>query len=460
MMGSLLLRVFVVLLLVAANAFFVAAEFALVGIRGTRIQQLIEQGRIGARTVLKLHNQLDNVLNAVQFGITLASLALGWIGEPAIAHMLEPVLGRSFLGQAAAHTVAIVIAFTIITYMHVILGEVVPKSLALQRAERVALAVSGPMDFFMTVAKPFLQVMRSSANVVLKAFGIQNVAEGHPHSPEELKMIVAGAHRLGLMPEYQEEVVLRALDMSNISVREIMTPRNRIFSLPADMTLRDALTPVVEEQHSRVPVYDSVRGPEYIIGLLYSKDVSRWSRLRLTYAQTEDWAARLDRMKIRDIMRDVLVVPETKLINDLLLEFKNSRRHLAVVVDEFGSTAGVVTVEDVLEQLVGEIEDEFDITPQPLTPGASMVLDGAMTVRDLETMYQISLPKDEGFETLAGFLLARLQRLPRKGESVEFEGRRFFVEEMDGMRIAKVRVEALQPVGAKEAPKGAKEKTA
>ncbi|HWR17764.1 MAG TPA: hemolysin family protein [Terriglobales bacterium] len=441
MLGSILLRVFAVLLLVAANAFFVAAEFALVGIRSTRIHQLIEQGRIGARTVQKLHAHLDSVLNGVQFGITLTSLALGWIGEPAFAHIFEGWLGRTPLGQVASHTLAIIVAFTIITYLHVILGEVVPKSLALQRAERVALAVAGPMDFFMTLSKPFLAIMTRSAALVLRAFGIRNVSEGHPHSPEELKLIVTGAHRLGLMPEYQEEMVLRALDLSNISVREIMTPRTRIFSLPADMTLKDALTPVVEEQHSRVPVYDPVRGSEYIVGLLYSKDMSRWSRLRLTYAETEDWAARLDRMRIRDIMRDVLVVPETKPITDLLIEFKKSRRHLAVVVDEFGSTAGVVTVEDVLEQVVGEIEDEFDIIPQPLSPSAVMVLDGSLTVRDLETMYQLPLPKDEGFETLAGFMLTQLQRLPRKGESLEYEGRTFTVEEMDGMRISKVRIE-------------------
>lgn len=445
MFGFLLLRVFAVLLLVAVNAFFVAAEFALVGIRGTRIQQLIEQNRIGARTVLKLHGQLDNVLNAVQFGITLASLALGWIGEPAIAHVMEPVMGPGLIGQAAAHTVAIVVAFIIITYMHVILGEVVPKTLALQRAERVALAVAAPLDIFMAMSRPFLYIMRSSANLVLKAFGIRNIAEGHPHSTEELKTIVTGAHRLGLMPVYQEEMVLRSLDLANISVREIMTPRNRIFSLPADMTLRDALTPVVEEQHSRVPVYDPVRGHEYIIGLLYSKDVSRWSRLRLTYAGSEDWSARLDRMRIRDIMRDVLVVPETKPITDLLQEFKKSRRHLAVVVDEFGSTAGVVTVEDVLEQLVGEIEDEFDIIPQPLAPGASMVLDGSTTLRDLETMYQLTLPRDEGFETLAGFILAKLQKLPAVGDHAEYQGRTFTVEQMEGMRVAKVKVDIVAP---------------
>lgn len=445
MFGSLLLRVFAVLLLVAVNAFFVAAEFALVQLRPARIQQLIEAGRTGARTALHLHQHLDSVLAAVQLGITLANLALGFIGEPAIAGYFVSLLGHSPMGATASHAIAIALSFALITYVTVILGEIVPKALALQRGERVALAVSGPMDFFITLAGPFLKGIRRSANVVLKLFGIRNISEGRVHSTEELKFMVTGSHRIGLMPEQQEEIVLRSLDLSNINVREIMTPRNRIFSLPADMTLRDALASVVEEQHSRVPVYDPVRGKEYIIGLLYSKDMSRWSRLRLTYGMSE-WSSRLDRMTIRDIMRDVLVVPETKLITDLLQEFKHSRRHLAVVVDEFGSTAGVVTVEDVLEQLVGEIEDEFDVTPQQLQPGDSMVLEGSTTLRDLEAMIQLTLPKGEGFETLAGFVLSKLQRLPKKGDSVEYEGRHFVVEDMEGMRISKVRVEAPQEV--------------
>jgi CBS domain containing-hemolysin-like protein len=442
MFGSLLLRVFAVLLLVAVNGFFVAAEFALVQLRPARIQQLIEAGRTGARTALRLHQQLDTVLAAVQLGITLTNLALGFIGEPFIASIFQNWLGHTPIGTTASHAIAIGLSFILITYMTVILGEILPKALALQRAERVALAVAAPMEFFITIASPFLRVIRSSANSVLKVFGIRNLTEGRAHSTEELKFMITGTHRLGLMPEYQEEMVLRSLDLSNISVREIMTPRTRIFSLPADLTLRDALASVVEEQHSRVPVYDPIRGPEFIIGLLYSKDMSRWARLRLSYS-TSDWAARLDRMAIRDIMRDVLVVPETKPITDLLVEFKKSRRHLAVVVDEFGSTAGVVTVEDVLEQLVGEIEDEFDIIPQPLTPGSSMVLDGSVTIRDLETTYQLPLPKDEGFETLAGFVLTKLQRVPKKDDSIEFEGRRYTVEEMDGMRVAKVRVETV-----------------
>jgi len=222
-----------------------------------------------------------------------------------------------------------------------------------------------------------------------------------------------------------------------------MVPRPDIFSLPADHSLDEALTRVVEEQHSRVPVYDRQRGPEHIIGVLYSKDLTRWMRLRLVLSH--DTAERLALMEVRHLMRDVLVVPETKALPELLEEFKTRKRHLAVVVDEFGSTAGVVTVEDVLEQLVGEIEDEFDIARQPLPAGATtMLLDGSVPLRDLETQYQLKLPREEGYETIAGFVLAHLQRIPRGGESFEYEGRRYTAMEMDGRRIAKVKVEMAE----------------
>ncbi|MFB3813971.1 MAG: hemolysin family protein [Terriglobales bacterium] len=447
MVTFVLLRLLGVLLLVAANAFFVAAEFALVSVRDTRIQQLIDARRIGARTVQKLHQHLDDVLNGVQFGITLASLGLGWVGEPAIAYVLLGPLERIPHATIYAHTLAVVIAFTLITYLHVILGEVVPKSLALQRAERVALAVAAPMDVFMRLAAPFLAVMRASSRLVLRSFGIPEIREGGVHSPEELKLIVTASRRFGLVPPFQEEVIHRALELGEVTVREIMVPRPNIFSLPADMRLDEALARVVEEQHSRVPVYDPMRGQEHIIGLLYSKDLTRWMRLRLTMPAASG-AERLAQMQVRQIMRDVLVVPETKPLPDLLLEFKQRKRHLAVVVDEFGSTMGVVTVEDVLEQLVGEIEDEFDVTPQPLPAGATtMVVDGSVPLRDLETQYQIELPREEGYETLAGFILAQLQRIPRGGESLEFGGRRYTVVEMDNRRIARVKIElAEQPV--------------
>jgi len=444
MLASVLLRILAVLLLVAANAFFVAAEFALVSIRSARIQQLIEAHRIGARTVQKLHSSLSDLLNAVQLGVTLTSLALGWIGEPVLAALFQVWIGHVPYARVYAHGLAIVTSFCLITYLLVILGEVVPKSLALQRSERVALAVAAPMDFFMTATRPFLRLMTRSSQMVLSLFGIEKIREGGVHSTEELKQIVTASRRFGMMPAFQEDLILRALELGNISVREVMVPRPRIFSLPADLSLADAMSRVVEEQHSRVPVYDPIRGPEHIIGLLYSKDISRWMRLRLMYPDGES-AMRLERMQVRNIMRDVLVVPETKLLPDLLLEFKQSKRHLAVVVDEFGSTAGLITVEDVLEQLVGEIEDEFDIALQPLAPGAStMVLDGSVNIRDLDTLYHVVLPRDQGFETLAGFILAELQRLPRVGDVVKYAGRRFTVMEMEGRRIARVKIEAAE----------------
>jgi CBS domain containing-hemolysin-like protein len=333
-----------------------------------------------------------------------------------------------------------------------VLGEVVPKSLALQRADRIALAVAGPMDFFMTVARPFLRVMSRSARFVLSRFGAHEIRSVGVHSPEELKLIITASRRLGILRSVEEEMVLHALELGEITVRQVMVPRPRIFSLPADLPLDAALARVVEEQHSRIPVYDPQSGPEHIIGLLYSKDLSRWMRFRYGKPPADAATLRLARMLVRDIMRDVLVVPETKPLSDLLVEFRSRKRHLAVVVDEFGSTSGVITVEDVLEQLVGEIEDEFDIAPQPLPVGAtSMVLDGAVNIRDLETQYHLSLPSDQGFETLAGFMLAQFQRIPNPGESFEYGGRRFTVLEMEARRIARVLIETLEQEHAQRA---------
>ena len=445
MVSFLLLRVLLVVLLVAANAFFVAAEFALVSVRDTRLQQLVEARRIGARTVQKLHQRLAEVLAGVQFGVTLASLLLGWIGEPVVASMFQNVLANVPHAGVYAHTLAVVISFSLITYLLVILGEIVPKSVALQRAERVALAVAGPMDVFLAISRPFLYVMNRSADAVLRAFGSRQIRSGAAHSPEELKLIVAASRRFGLIPEFEEEIIAHALELGEVTVREVMVPRPNIFSFPADLTLDEAVARVVEEQHSRIPVFDPQRGPEHIVGILYAKDLMRWMRLRVSLSQAQPAAARVAKMPISQIMRDVLVVPETKPLGDLLTEFKHRKRHLAVVVDEFGSTVGVVTVEDVLEQLVGEIEDEFDVAAiAPLKAGATMVLEGAANILDLDSQYQLSLPRNEGFETLAGFVLTRLQKIPIAGESFEYDGRRFTVVEIDGHRISKVRVEMLQ----------------
>ncbi len=454
MIAFVLLRVFLILLLVAANAFFAAAEFSLMSVRDTRIQQLIEARRIGARTVQRLHQRLDEVVNGVQLGITLTSLTLGWIGEPTLARIIEPLLGRVPHASVYAHTIGIVLTLTLITYLHVILGELVPKTLALQQSERVALAVAAPMDFFLTITKPFLYFMSKSGGFVLRLFGSREVRRGAIHSPDELKLIVTASRQVGQIPEFQEEMIHNALELDSVTVRQVMVPRPDIFSLPADLTLDEALASVVEEQHSRVPVYDQQRGREHIIGVLYSKDLMRWMRLRFTLSPNQAVSSRIAKMQVSQIMRNVLVVPETMALVDLLHEFKQRKRHLAVVVDEFGSTAGVITVEDVLEQLVGEIEDEFDIPPasQPaLEEETALVLEGSVNIRDLESQYGLVLPHDGGFETLAGFVLARLQKIPATGDGFEFEGRRYTVEEMEGHRIAKVKIETLEPAPLQQA---------
>ncbi|HXE91120.1 MAG TPA: hemolysin family protein [Terriglobales bacterium] len=454
MITYVLLRVFLVLLLVALNAFFVAAEFALVSVRDTRIQQLIEQRRIGARTVQKLHQNLDEVLNAVQLGITIASLALGWIGEATMAAVIEPLFQHVPYAAVYAHAIAIGVAFTLITYLHVILGEVVPKSLALQRAERLALAVAGPMDVVMTIFRPFLAIMNSSSRVVLRLFGSRQVREGGVHSPDELKLIVTASRRVGLLPPLQEEMLHRALELGNVTVREIMTPRPDIFSLPGDMSVEEAMTRVIEKQRSRVPVYDPKLGPEYIVGVLYAKDLARLMHQKLVKFRggvIPDSPS--VHTPIRQVMRDVLVVPDTKPVADLLTEFQNRKRHLAVVVDEFGSTAGVVTVEDALEEIVGEIEDEYDVTEQPPLPlgSTTLILDGGENIRDLEARYQLLLPREQGFETLAGFVLARLGKIPAPGEWFDFEGHRYTVLQMEGRRVSRVKVESSRPAPVERA---------
>jgi len=443
MIAYVLLRVFVILLLVAANAFFAAAEFALVSVRETRIQQLIEAHRVGARTVLKLHQQLPRVVNGVQLGITVASLTLGWLGEPVLARLFEGWIGSVPYALIYAHAIAVAVAFVMITSLHVILGELVPKSLALQRAESVALAVAAPMDVFLTITRPVTAGMSRAAGFVLRAFGTREIRHGSVHSPDELKLIVAAAHHSGQLSPAQEEMLLNALELDNITARQVMVPRTRIFSLPSDMNLDEALARVADDQHSRVPVYDPQRGPEHIVGVLYAKDLMRWTRLRLDHSADPSAAMRISQMKVGQVMHDVLVVPETKSLLELLGEFQQRKRHLAVVVDEFGSTAGVISVEDVIEQLVGELEDEFDVAAAPpavTDANAPLVLDGTINIRDLEAQHELTLPQDEGYETLAGFLLSRLQKMPAGGEAFDYEGRRFVVERMDGHRIATVRI--------------------
>jgi CBS domain containing-hemolysin-like protein len=447
---------------ILANSFFVAAEFALVGVRETRIEQLVALNRPGARTALRLKHNIDEFLPAVQFGVTLASLALGGLGEPAIAGALLHVFARVgwMQGHALlyAHSAAVVVAFAAITYFEVLLGELVPKSLALQRAERIALAVAGPVDVFIRMTRPAVTVMNWSARLVLRLFRAPLRGEASAHSPEELKLLATATRRMGLLPPFQEEMIHRAIELNQVAVSEVMTPRGKIFSLPADMALEAASARIVEEQHSRVPIYDPARGRDHIIGVAYSKDVARLIHFRsvsLAMPQMPGAGGRAaSGITLRQVMRDVLLVPETKLAVELLQEFQDRRRQIAVVVDEFGSTLGLVSAEDILEQVVGELEDEFDTGRSLQLPasGGGLLMDGSTSLRDLVTQLRWQFPREYGVETLAGFLLVKLGHIPAEGERVEFEGRRFEVVKMEGQRIAQVRVDPLADEALAEEP--------
>ena len=442
MSGLSLLQYVTVGLLILANAFFVAAEFALVSIRGTRVEQMLADAVPGARAVRRLQRELDDFLAAIQLGVTLCSLALGWIGEPLAASTLMGWFSALPFTQPHAllyaHIAAVALGFALITYFHVVVGELVPKSLALRRAEALAVAVAPPMLVFMALARPAVRFLKGSAAIILRGFHIPLTERAQVHSPEELQLIAAAARRLGVLPPFQEALIHRALELEDVPTREIMTPRQKIFSLPSNLAVEAATAQVIEHKRSRVPVYDETRGPEHIIGAVYSKDLARLMFFRSSKP--------VDNLTLRDVMRDILVVPETKSVLDLLRDLQQRRRPIAIVVDEYGSTVGLVTMEDAIEQLTGELEDEFDAPALPVLPTAdgALLMDGGLNLRDLETEMQWDLPRKGGVETLAGFLLMRLGHIPKVGESITFEGRRLTVVEMDSRRIAKIRVEPIE----------------
>ena len=443
------LRLLAVAFFVVANAFFVAAEFVLVSVRPTRLRQLEAEGHGGAKIALRLHGHMDRVLSATQLGITLASLALGWVGEHAVADLLLRLLAPFPLVArlAIAHTIALSVAFLIITAMHLVLGEVVPKNVALARSDRLALLIARPMDLFVRATHPFLRVLDAAAAAISRLFGAGSVAHRHVHSPEELKMLITAGREGGQLPEPMEAMVHNILDLGEVLVREVMVPRPDLVTVSVDTPMEELVRRLVARSHSRVPVYEA--SPENFIGVLYLKDLLQvWAERQ--GARQAGWPLR--EFQLRSLVRDVLIVPETKPVDELLEEFKQRRRHLALVVDEFGSIAGLVTVHDVLQRIVGEVADEHAAEEIPVGPAAvGLVLEGSTRVHELEKRWEIRLPRDRGFETLAGFVLSRLERIPEVGESCVFDGWRFTVEEMEHHRVASVRLERLEVQAERDA---------
>jgi CBS domain containing-hemolysin-like protein len=432
-------RLLTLFAILALNGFFAAAEVSLVSVRKSKLRALAEEGQAAAQAALNLLANPARLLSVTQVGVTLASLGLGWAGEETIYDIILAVFhpAVSPRGERIIHAAGFAVAFLTISYMHVVLGEVVPKNLALEKADRLALLVAPALLVFQRVSGPFVFFIERSAAALSRAAGLRGSHSAGGHSPEELKFIVATSRAEGHLKQFEEDAINALLELEDYSVREIMVPRNAIVSVSEDAKLEQVVHVLNEHQFSRLPVYEG--SPEQIIGYIHYKDIIPiWEERRI--AQEKRKLPRA--FRLRRLLRRVPVVPETKPLHDLIDEFRTTHKHMAIVVDEFGTIVGLVTLEDVLEQIFGEIGDEHDAKrPAPQVQAATVELDGSTSIRDLDAQYGIELPGDAGFETLAGFLLYQLGYIPKEGESVEHGGRTFTVLEMERNRIAKVRIE-------------------
>lgn len=439
-------RLLLVVLLIGINGFFAAAEVSLISVRHSRLREMAAEGRAGAQAALNLLSEPGRLLSVTQVGVTLASLGLGWAGEDTLYQIVSGLLGRftAILGAPVVHGVSFLAGFLVISYFHVVFGEVVPKNLAISKADHLAVLVAPALVVFYQVSLPFVIAIERAATAITRALGLKGIAHAGGHSAEELKLIVSSSRGIGVLPEAQEDMIHHVLDLGEIAVREIMVPRNDMVAISATAGLDEVLHTMIAQRHSRLPVYEAA--PEKIVGVLHYKDLLPvWEERRDAIRTGRPSRA----FRIARHMRRHLVVPETKPLSQMLEEFRQTRSHMAMVVDEFGTIVGMVTLKDVLEQVVGRIEGEHEERPEPRPHEANEVeLDGATRIRDLESDFGLEIPADAGFETLAGFLLYRLGEIPRPGESVEYQGRRYTVLAMDRNRIARVKIEKLpkQPV--------------
>lgn len=429
--------------LMAVNAFFAAAEVALLSTRRSKLEAMAKEGALGAQAALSLLANPERLISLIQAALAITTLGMGSAGEEMIREQINtlfsPLAGK--VPVWLTQSVSFVLSFLVLTLTVVVVGEVVPKNIGVARADRLAVLSAPVLLLFYRVAYPFILLIEKVASRLSNLLGAKAHGHGAAHTADELKFIVSTSRHEGHLTEFEENAVRRVLELNEYVAREVMTPRNAITSIAIESTLDELLKVITTSQHSRVPVYRD--RPENIVGLVHFRDLlDVWHQRRMA---TERRRA-VPQFRMEHHLRKPLVIPETKLLSDLLDEFRQSHVHMAIVVDEFGTVSGLVTLEDVLEQVFGEIEDEHDVRREPVLFEAPLVeIDGTTPIVDLEAQYGIEIPTEAGFETLAGFLLYRLGHIPEPGESVHENDRRYTVLEMERNRIAKVRVERVEP---------------
>jgi CBS domain containing-hemolysin-like protein len=422
-----LFSILAVFLLVIANGFFVASEFALVGVRRSRVETLAATGHRGARRLLGLLDDLNAYISATQLGITMASLGLGWIGEPVVAHILEEPLG-AYLSETALHTVSFTVAFVIITFLHIVLGELAPKTMALEMAERVALAVSWPMLAFYKVFRWPIRLLDWAGTRTVRLFGLRPTHDhASVYTEDELRHLIGVSQQSGHIEAAERQLIDRVFAFGDAEVREAMVPRTEVEALPVTATLEEARAAFLSTGYSRLPVY---RGRlDDVVGLVFRKDLDMGQ-------------ARAEGFDLARLARPPVFVTAAASLGDALRQMQATRVHFVFVLDEHGGLEGILTIEDLLEEIVGEINDEYDLEVREQVvegPDGTFILDGMLAVRDANRRFSLDLPEDGHYTTLAGFLLARAGRLLKAGEAVEHEGGTFVVEQVEGRRICRVR---------------------
>ena len=420
------LKILVVFLLVFGNAFFVAAEFSIVKMRSSRLDVLIAEGNRSASYAKKLADRLDVALSVTQLGITIVSLGLGWLGEPVVASLLHPVFSWFGVPESAVETVSFAIAFFLITSLHIVGGELIPKNVAIRKVESVALTVALPLLVFQRIMYPFVWLLNHVANWAEERMGFSVVTkeEDVAHTEEEIRVLMEESHRQGFIDKTELEFVDNVFDFADLSVREIMIPRTDMVCLDLEDSLEESIEAAMEERLTRYPICDG--GKDNVIGFLHIKDF-----LQTLYKK--------EAPDLRKLARHALVVPEAMAVSRLLQTMQQERSQLAIVVDEYGGTAGMVTIEDVIEEIVGDIQDEFD-TDRPLVEkkGACLYsVDAKMLLEELEDILEVAIDEEE-IDSVGGWLSAHVDNPPRIGQKAAFGDAQFFVEETEGVRITRV----------------------
>ncbi len=428
-----LFKIFIVLLLILANGFFVAVEFALIRVRRPRIEALAAAGQGSALAVIRALDQLDSIISTTQFGITLASLALGWVGESTIEHLIEPFLMRSLppnIAIAAAHTISAVLAFSIITYFHIVLGEFTPKALAIEYSERIALAVARPVELFYKAFKPLIWIINFSGVRFLRLFGIKtDLGHQAAYTEEEVRQIVTASHKSGHLENDERDLIHNVFEFSDLTAHEIMIPRTVVMAIERTAAFAEVVQQFQISGYSRLPVYEEKF--DNMIGVVHSKDVM-------------GYLLRPEEFDLMKIIRPPVFIPGSARLGDVLSKLQRDRLHLAIVVDEHSGVEGILTLEDLLEEIVGEIEDEHDeaLADEPKDRGEGIFsIDAALSVRDANRKFNLNLPESDDYTTVAGFLIARAGRLLIPGDAIEHNGARFTVERVTRRRITHVRME-------------------